>query len=231
MPPLLRRRDLIALAALSCTQRLFAQVPFAFMKPSLPVTHTTTSQKNFSGSSTTLSHTVGSESNRLLIVVVGINESSRTVSSMSYGGTAMTKIHNSGGTVTRVEMWCLVNPPAGTANVSVTLSGSSGCSMGALNFFNVNQTTPYGAVAAGNSESGAPSVSVTSTAGQLAIDAIHTWATNPAVGPGQTQIFAEVRDDEHCRVSIENAAAGSTTMSWTASSDKWRQVATVLNPP
>ncbi len=99
------------------------------------------------------SHTVGTGNQRLLVVAVTIRNGLNLANGVSYGGTALTSlrsVRNSDNTV-RVELWYLKNPPSGTANVTVNLLGLTNQAAGAVSFSGVDQTTPFGAVAADSS--------------------------------------------------------------------------------
>lgn len=82
-------------------------------------------------SSATFSHTTPAGARRCLVVTchLGTTGSDPTVSSITYGGVAMTAQVTgsllSGGVYYRSAIYTLVNPPAGAANVVVTLSGNA----------------------------------------------------------------------------------------------------------
>src|SRR4051794_20703563 len=105
--------------------------------------------------SLTFAHSV-SGTYRLLLVGVSLNISGSTgttVSALTYNGTALTRIAQiNQGTVRRVEIWQLLNPPVGTANVVLTLGtltnhANVGVVATALSLIGVNQTTPLGTAA------------------------------------------------------------------------------------
>lgn len=82
------------------------------------------------GSPGTVSHTIGTGSNRLLVVVVsttGFVVNDATVSSITYGGfnltEAVTYYYPSTYDI-NCGIWYLLNPPSGTDNVTVTYVGS-----------------------------------------------------------------------------------------------------------
>lgn len=85
-----------------------------------------TSSGNHSGSSITFNHTCAG-SNRLLIVAV-TTDNTRSVSGITYNGTALTNIdvQTNVGATRRVEMWGLIAPATGTNSIVVTLSGVPG---------------------------------------------------------------------------------------------------------
>jgi hypothetical protein len=174
-------------------------------------------------------HTV-SGNNRLLIVGVSINQSaaSESVSTVTYNGTALTRI----GAVVRndnvqAELWYLLAPIAGTHNVIVTLDAAAEFVAGAISFTGVDQTTPLGTFV-GNSarNSKNPSVTVNSETGGLVVD-ILGYATSSVtvttIGAGQTQQWAQVTTNgtptlNAAGYSSTKDGASSVTMSWTLSS-------------
>ncbi|MGD8523970.1 MAG: DUF2341 domain-containing protein, partial [Desulfobacterales bacterium] len=121
------------------------------------------------------SHTVGTGSDRLLVVGVSIrNNAGQTVSSVTYNSTALTYLNSrSNGTDARVEMWYLkeANFPGtpGDYDVVVTLSASARCVAAATSFFNVDQTTAFGTFASATGSGTAPSVTVTNASGDVVL--------------------------------------------------------------
>jgi hypothetical protein len=111
------------------------------------------SASNYQASGTTLSwnHVVGTGSNRLIIVSVGVFPSSgqpTTVSSVTCAGNAMTLLStdmdNSNSTYgyLRAYTYYYANPPSGTDNILVTFAADTKSVGGSASFLNVNQTTP-----------------------------------------------------------------------------------------
>jgi uncharacterized repeat protein (TIGR01451 family) len=116
-------------------------------------THTTGDPAGTGTTALSFSHTTTTTANRLLIVGVSINltnSTGTTVSSVTYGGTALTRqgFHNDAGLTRRVEMWSLLAPASGTANVIVNVNvpatGTVGVVAGATTFTGVDQTVPMG---------------------------------------------------------------------------------------
>lgn len=71
----------------------------------------------------TLAHTTGTENNRLMLV--GISQKNRLVTSVTYGGSALTLVgENVSSGNSRVSIYQMINPPSGTANVVVTFSAN-----------------------------------------------------------------------------------------------------------
>ncbi len=105
----------------------------------------------------TFSHTVGSGPDRLLVVGVAVGGNQTTdsvavtpVQSVTFNGQSLqllSAISEPGATsVARAELWYLVNPPAVTGNVVVTLQNSNTRSFvaGATTFWGADQLTPFG---------------------------------------------------------------------------------------
>src|SRR5579862_6387289 len=88
-------------------------------------------------SSATWSHTVAAGSNRLLVVGIKIHGAAHTVTSVTYGGTAMTYL---GQETNTGEVWVfrLLNPAIGTANIVATLNGNDKFVTGAITFNGVD---------------------------------------------------------------------------------------------
>src|SRR5229473_2937496 len=172
-------------------------------------------------STLTWSHTAGSTPNRILIVGVSNQNTSRPVSSVTYGGTPLTRIgFQNGGTSNRMELWSLTAPSAGTANVVVTFSGSVDVVGGAVSFSGVNQAAPLGAFASAQGSNVSPSVTVPSAAGQVVIDALATNGdgSSATVGAGQTQRWNLKTGNgggNALGAGSTEPGASSVTMSWT----------------
>lgn len=169
-----------------------------------------------SGSSFSWSHTsTGSN----LALYVGISSILRTVSSVTYNGTAMTKAiqqQGASGDVYSTGMY-LANPSTGANTVSVTLSASDLESFGgAITLTGVDQTTPV------NASSSAPAFSDSVTVGQE-----NSWivdnlgvaqGSSLTVGAGQTSRWNELNGGGDTRVvgsSKGPVSTGSQSMSYT----------------
>jgi uncharacterized repeat protein (TIGR01451 family) len=195
---------------------------------------------NGSGASFTLPHTVGVGNDRILIVGVSTFNSNKLVTAMTYAGQPMTRIGfldgGTGSNDRRMEMWRLVNPPMGTANVVVTMSSSSKTVVGAASFFGVDPATPHGAFASNEANTNLATLTVPSAAGELVIDclAVQGNAATALVGPGQAQLWNDYTRAVGGAVvgaaSTEPGAA-SVSMTWNLSAvDYWVIGAVSLKP-
>jgi hypothetical protein len=95
-----------------------------------------------------LAHTIGSGNNRLLVVCYG-QENDNTITSMTYNGVNMTKIHREShysGTYNVTEMWYMLDADmpssAGTYDVAMTVTAGNGPGIAVLSFEGVAQQPP-----------------------------------------------------------------------------------------
>ena len=183
-------------------------------------------------SSLTWSHTVNSGSNGILVVQVAVHQSgaNETVSSVAYGGQALTLI----GTVQdakneEVELWSLVAPNVGTANIVVNVSGATTFAVGATDYLGVDQSAPLGTLTSASGKSATPTVTVTSAAGELVIDTVSVQGDMYPISPsgaGQTQLWNADSGGHSGGDAVgggsSQVGAASVTMSWTVSkSNNW----------
>ena len=133
----------------------FLLVVTSFLHAQVALDSSSASSASFrtAGSNTlTFGHTTTTTANRVLLVGVSLNMTSvaATVTGVTYGGVALTSVgsHNDAGGTQRVEMWYLLAPASGTANVVVTVNlparGRVGVVAGATTFTDVDQTVPLG---------------------------------------------------------------------------------------
>lgn len=181
------------------------------------------STSTISGSTVDLAHTITNSENRMLLVGISLRE--RTVSAITFGGVSMTLVGTrNNGTDSRIYIYRTLNPPVGTANVSVTLSGSAskGAIVGAISYSGVDQTNPLGTFVSASGESGSPSINVSSLSGELVFDVLankNTAALSP--GAGQTERWDIASGEIRGGASTESAVSSSTTMSYSTSTGKW----------
>ncbi len=205
------------------------------------ITVDASSSATISASTLTWAHTVGSGSNRFLVVGVSIRNAGNTVSGVTYGGAALTFIgaRNNHDDAVRTEMWYRAAPAVGTANVVITLTGGAKMVGGAVSFFGVSATAPLGTFVANNSTNTGtdnPSVVVTSAAGELIISALSTQGSAGTVTPlaGQTQrwnLFYGTSGGDPAGFGSTAPGAASVTMGWTKTGTaKWAIGAVALKP-
>ena len=169
---------------------------------------------------------VGTGSNRVLIV--GIEANNAQASTVKFGGVSLTPavshfINND------AEFWYLKNPN-GTANIVVTMYGSTSVVVGAYSFFGVDQTNPIPTtVGKNNTAPSSPSISITTAnSNSWVLDSPAIYGGITLSSPTCTQ-----RWDINIASAITGASSsktttspGSVTCSWTASTgDYWDDVA------
>jgi len=199
--------------------------------------------------SLTVPHTVGAiGTNRILVVGVNIFsflDPVPTVSTMTYAGQSMTFLATAidPGIPARIrsEMWYITAPATGTNNIVITFSANVVAVAGGMSYTGVHQTTPFGIAAAVGGNGTAPSVIVSSAAGELVVD---TVGSRQSAAGGQTltaavgqqerynDVTAPAGDSNVVGAGSEKAGAASVTMSWTVgpAGARWAIVAAPLKP-
>jgi hypothetical protein len=71
-----------------------------------------------------LSHTIGSGSNRIALLCLNGTASDRVPGSVQYGSTAATKLYEGASSIALMRVFYVLNPPTGTANWTRTDSGA-----------------------------------------------------------------------------------------------------------
>jgi len=175
----------------------------------------------------TFSYTIGSGTDRAMCAFLN-NGSGATLVSMTYAGTSLSSVGSAGNSV----LWCGLIPgtvTAGSHSFSITWStGDGGMGMGVATYNNVSSIgTPNSATGT----SATPTVSVSSNATQMIVDAMaNSGANATGAGSGQT-IRWQNTTWGGLDGSDKPGQATSTTMSWTLSGSRsWSIIAVPLNP-
>ena len=150
------------------------------------------------GSATTITlsnYNTPAGDDRLLVVTVAVGDGSNFVTGMTYGGIPLIEETYVLTGESTSEIWYLVNPPVGNANLVVNFDsnfspGSRGGVVGAMSFSNVNQSDPIGysspiTVQAGVGNTSNFTFPVTAT-GNMVVSAIASNNTNP-ISPASGQ--------------------------------------------
>jgi hypothetical protein len=188
-------------------------------------------------------HTVASGAS---ILIVWLSENSivppPTVNSVTFGSNSLTLIGREDGTLgiqsSHVELWSLLNPPASTATVTLTLSTTETAAVaGAASYFNVIGTTAF---TSSNDQSGTvktPSTTVPAVSGQLVIDVLATCstfcgnsATAPTPGTGSSTFVSSEINGELFAATSAAPAASPVTLSWVYTSSSWAMGGVALIP-
>src|SRR3954466_1840123 len=138
-----------------------------------------TATKTSAASTTTatiLSFDPGGASKRVLVVGLTFGQGAPTGVGVTFGGVALTLAAGTSATNgnAHTEIWYLIAPASGAANPAATWTGSHSVVMGAAAFNGADQATPLtnGTFATGTST--APSVTITSAAGDMTLDTVGT---------------------------------------------------------
>jgi hypothetical protein len=204
--------------------------PVAASGPTIPpVFQGSAHNRTIANSSPSGNMTVGAGANRFLLLTVAVSGSTITVSSASFNGQACTKIGattaGSGAGSINIEFWGLVAPVATFASFVVNFSSTPVESdVFACSYTGVDQTTPTRNFAGATATSSSPSVSLTSSSGEMIQDTL-CWDTSGGFGPFETVGSGQVaRDGDengtlvYYAVSTRTPGAASSTMSWSLGS-------------
>lgn len=187
-----------------------------------------------SGSSITVSHTMGATANGIIFAFSPRNNTSGVTSVTWNGsstGAAQILARNDGAGEMRMELWRIITTDTGTHNLVVNYDGgaSFGC-VTVVSLIGMHQTTPATASASnsdtsGSTGSGAGSitVNVTSNASELVVGAAFQSTggnTYTSAGSGQTERIDTNDGSQISGTMATQTGASTTTHSYTASGNK-----------
>jgi prepilin-type N-terminal cleavage/methylation domain-containing protein len=170
------------------------------------------------------SHTVGSGNNRLLVVSMGIEGDSTVgnVTGVTYNTVALTKaVENFVGDYQNTEIWYLLNPPEGSANVEVTTNGDPGdINGGAISVFGADQSGPEATNSKDDGVAGWTTIQTnitTLTDGAWVFDVVGSGEPRTfTADAGQTERFDQTGGSDGAAGSTEQVStAGTATLGWT----------------
>ncbi len=199
-----------------------------------PELDTTSSATGDRVTSLSWSHTVTSGyANRLLVIGISV-DADHGATGVTYSGNALTFLggRTDGGDRARVELWYLIAPPTGTADVVVSFASATDDDVvaGATSWRAIHQSTPFGTAVFASGDSGTASATVSSAAGEIVVDVVSADATSVSAGSGQTEHWSQNPNKVGGGGSSE-AGATSVTMSWSVSGGAdWAIGAVPLKP-
>lgn len=162
----------------------------------------------------TLSHVVGSGTNRIL--VVGISGDNIPATACTYGGVAMTQIDVTSSTNSRfAQMWYLIDPATGTANIEITKPNNQ-CVIFGASFSSTTLPLAIGAtnkLYTGSGTDGTLSLTPVGTSGYV-VDAIATNDTAINANSGQTVITQAGEGGEDWCGAYRTHAGAATASDW-----------------
>lgn len=198
---------------------------------------TTFSQPTFI-SSEDFSHETSTSSNRLLVLLLGFGDAA-SISSVTYDGNAITRLGGAANDVDKMDIWYLVNPPTGSATISMQAADTAVWSVAALDIAGAHQSTPFGTEATNTGSSTNPSVTVSAATGDLVVDGVAAGDPNNAytatAGAGQTERLNQDSgtngDWDIKALGSTEAGAASVVMDWSLSSSRpWASIGVAVKP-
>lgn len=199
---------------------------------------TTTAVVDAGASSTTISSFVVSGTNPVLVVKVSTNGSEITVTGVTWNTSEdfaqeITDINNDA----RASLWVLPNPTATTADIVISLSGSSRHVSAVSLYTGVDDTNPVRTSNSNNGSDTLPTVSLTAVSSDMIVDCLSQVSNGPDTAIGdhtERHDTAAIGGGADTRGASQEllATGGSDTMGWTMSSmDSWAVSALALREP
>lgn len=176
-----------------------------------------TATANGAVASMTVALAVGSTAKILL--VFASNENTRSVSTMAFNGTTLTRLGGVANSSRFSELWAMTAPPVGTFNLVTNWTGAGSMGMVALSYNNVKAVGSTGTVVAGSSAAAtAATLSLSSTTTDLcvALFAQNSGANTLTINNGttrKTQVLSATTMQ-----TIVGEATGAPTLSFSATS-------------
>lgn len=171
--------------------------------------------------------TVGTQSNRILIVSLAGGNTGATFPTVLDNGTPMTKITRIGRSGGDSEMWYILNPPSGANTIYANQVPSNIASAGSSEFYNVDSVSPIDTYALAQGSGTSETNSITTTSKMLVHDFINP---NSAVAETPTAPQSLLWSANFVAGSSNTAGASSTSMGWSQSSVTWSWIAAAINP-
>ncbi len=196
----------------------------------------------FAHPSQTFNHTVSTDTNRLLLVVVNeMQYASVSPAGVTYGGQALTKLDEQlspgvnfpGGDI-RTELWYLLSPPSGTHQVNVDFTIATLYSISAVSYTGVDQVRPFGTIAKTSGSVGGGlhpiSLSVAGNPTQLVFYGL--GANNGGgVATGTQRVFDLGNSFLHSGAQDTPGVTPQVTEGWSLDSADWAMIGVPLNQP
>lgn len=174
-----------------------------------------------SGTTLTFSHTTAGSCRFLIVVVMHQSADAASITSVTYGGVAMTLEADAYGAESPREetaWYDLVCPSAGANNVVITLDAADKINAGATSFSGVDNSSPYSAGVSVDACYGGCNASagdnVSLSANFMGVDAVDMHSLTPTVGFGQTQRYNVFQNTAYLGFSTLTGTT-TTPMYWT----------------
>lgn len=191
---------------------------------------------NTNGTSITAAYTVPATANRVLIVQSIVQNAVNTTGTPTYGGVNMTLLNRTlaGGNAVTQEIWYLVAPAAGSANLIFNYAASTQILLNIYTATGVDQTTPFNTVSSSGSAAVSVSLTPASAVNQTVVDFLAlTSNAGVTTTAGQTPIQNTTTGFSVFGFQTQKAGvAGTTTMSYSfgGSTYNFAYVAIAIRP-
>lgn len=173
--------------------------------------------------SKTLSFTT-SGSDRILFVYCECSEG-YTITGVTYGGTAMTKVDTQTKAPLEFTLWYLVNPTTGTNDIIASCSGSTYISITASSYTGVLQTSPINGTNKSTSTGTSYSLSVTTTLDNswaiMGLVAISARTTTAGSNTYKRVVNSAGNGEQILDTNSAQTPTGSKTMTVTSNSQEF----------
>ena len=170
------------------------------------------------------SHITGSGTDRLLVVGTSVGDNPATVTGVTYGSIALTKLRSdvNTGDDTTTELWYLINPANGINIITVTMSEGGSAVGGAVSFTGVDQVTPFSSNTGATGTGTPASVVVTSATDEMVVSVLAIFEGDGSATPvsGQNERW-DLIDDAVEGAGSTTTGTMSVTMSWTKDDNDW----------
>jgi hypothetical protein len=189
-------------------------------------------------------HTVGTGTDRILIVGLATEDTSTSVlnvSAITCNGVAMTAVSNStatagSSTFDRSQLFYILNPASGSNTISVTWGGAvNGVSAGSISLSGVTQSAPsVAAIASATSGTTISANVAVATAGSWLVSVANSGASNAVLTAGSGQIKrwgVGQTNSGGAGSTAAPASTGTVSTSWTASSSSQLALSVVVLTP
>lgn len=189
---------------------------------------TSSGKGTYTATPTPVAHTVGAGGNRILVVGVAISVAGDGLTSVTYGGVALTRalISGSSGVGCYTYLYYLLNPTVGTANVVVTCSDTFNSTWVAQSFF---ADSAIDAITVFNSTQGngvGPFSLPIAATGKLAVSVIGGNGGTGNGGAGANEfvatsggLIAQIDNSDNTSHAALSAIANVTSVGWSWGGD------------
>lgn len=206
--------------------------------PSSIPTLDTSSTGNIHSALLTVSHTVASHSNRILVVSISVQDfdhSHLPVGSVTYNGVALTRAtYKESLADIRSEIWYLIAPDTGTHDVVIQASGIAFIGAVASSFYNVNQTAQPHTTGENYGNGVQADVNVTPYVNNtLIVDALGSESARVSLGADQTSLGVsqgEVTQNISASYKIIEPAQSTNMVSYIHPDMAWVYCSVAFNP-